>query len=143
MVKSKKKVVKQLEQLSDITKHIIYKAKTVFPFDLFPNTVILDINKLSINYHGLIRRDEFPVLIEDVKNIQTYHGLFFSTLRVEIAGYETNPPDLTMLWPEDANRIKRYVLALLEAKKRRIDLTVLDKKSLQNKLEELGKALEA
>ena len=69
--------------------------------------------------------------------------VFFSTLRVEIAGYETNPPDLTMLWPEDANRIKRYVLALLEAKKRRIDLTVLDKKSLQNKLEELGKALEA
>lgn len=138
----KEKTLQKLDKLSKSASHVIYKAKTVFPFDLFQDYLTLDTHKLTIVHTDLFNWSEFPILIEDIKNVQGYHGIFFSTLRIEIAGYEQNPPAIEKLWPEDVTRLTKYILALMEARNKGIDLSVLEKEELEKKLHQLGGALE-
>ncbi len=138
----KEKTLKEIDTLTKSASHIIYHAKTVFPFDLFQDYITLDTHKLTIVRTDLFSWNEFPVLVDDIKNVQGYHGILFSTLRIEIAGYEQNPPQIEKLWPEDVNRLTKYILALMEARNKGIDLSVLSKKELEDKLHQLGGALE-
>ena len=137
----KRKVEKELDSLVKTVKYQLHEAKGVFPFDFFPDSVIVDLNKVTIINRFLFSKNAYPVLIEDIKTVNDFHGILFSSLTFEVSGFETNPAPVKWLWQKDAQKVRRYILAIKEARKRNIDLEALKHSEIKEKLEEIGKVL--
>lgn len=96
----------------------IAQIKSVFPFDLFPNTISLDKQKIDIVFYRFPAfRKVFTLFYEDVRTVKIIEGLFFATLYFELKGYEQNPEPIRLLKKDQANKIRRLILGLCVATK--------------------------
>lgn len=61
--------LKKLNNLINNSHRILYEAASVFPFDFFPDRIVIDENKINI-IHGVFFYSNkiFTILLEDVKN---------------------------------------------------------------------------
>src|SRR3989344_8695793 len=101
---------------------ILIKVNTVFPFDFFPDTIIVDANKIDVIRRPFFFTEEiYTLLIRNINYVSVYHSLFFATLSIEVNGFEQNPPNVNYLWKNDAVRIRNIVLGLLACAKENID----------------------
>ncbi len=137
--KAKPDIVK-LNGLVEQSNRVLFTTKAIFPFDLFPNMIRLDENKLDIiNNLFFFSEQVFPIAISDIKNVTVTTDLFFATLCVEIGGYETNPGPIKFLPKGDAVKLRRLIFGLMEAKKENIDLGSIPINELVPKLEQIGR----
>lgn len=134
--------VKKLEKLAQESEKTIYELSSVFPFQLFPDKIIIDKLKVTVIRNDLFYRRTFPILIEDIKTIKVTGGILFASMEFEVAGYEENPQAVTHLWPKDATKAKQYILGLIKTTKEKIDLSALSTDQVKKNLEEIGKAKE-
>lgn len=132
---------KKLNEVAEESKLEVFGAHSVFPFDLFPDKITIDINKVTLVHRFILSRQVFPMLIEDINTARDFRGVFFSSLSIEISGYEQNPPPMKFLKHSDAATARRFILALLECKRSGVDLSKLSRKKIISKLEEVGKVL--
>lgn len=121
----------------------LFEVKGTFPFDLLPDTVSVDQNKVDI----IIR--EFPFfkrvysnLIKNINAVTLTTGLFFATLNFEVTGYETNPPLVKWLPIHDAVRARRIITGLIVVFKEGIELSQVHPQEVLQRVEEIGKARE-
>ncbi len=120
---------------------ILYKAKTVFPFDFFPDWVIIDENKVDI-ITGLFffSREVFSIPIKNIINARSSNNIFFGSLDIEVDGYNKNPAPITHLWNKDANRIRRIINGLAMATKSGVDISSLPLDKAIDQVEQIGRA---
>lgn len=132
------------EKLLDITSKahdVLFSADTVFPFTLFPDTITLDREKLTI-----IQRSFFGVAkivssrIKDIQTIDLDVGPFFGSVKVSSRLFSGNPKRLTYLWRSDAARIARLVRGYVIAAQEEINCSNIPKEELILLLEDLGKS---
>ncbi|PIP63680.1 hypothetical protein CO165_03865 [Candidatus Roizmanbacteria bacterium CG_4_9_14_3_um_filter_33_18] len=130
--------------LSNITldsEIILLKIKTVFPFTLFPDTIIIDLNKLDI-----IKQDFFltkrvnSIIHEDILNITVESGPILATLRITSRFFSGKPILITYLKKSEALQAKRLISGLIIARRKGVTLRGIEIEELLNKLEQLGKA---
>lgn len=137
-VENAKKRMDNLIEGSDAT---LYTVKSVFPFDLFPDKLVLDINKVN-----LISKEFFwservhSVLIEDISDVYIDTSPFFSTLHVVDENFTENMISIQHLKKDEAARARRIIQGLVIARKQTLDLTHINPAELVPRLEELGKA---
>ena len=67
-----------------------------------------------------------------------FHGILFSSVRIEITGYEKNPGDVNYLWGPYAEKARRYIMGLAKSKREGVDLTKLNLDEIKDKLEAIG-----
>jgi hypothetical protein len=131
-----------LDVLVQQASQVIFETQTVFPFDLFPNKVIICVDKIIINYRGLFGRDQYSLLLENVTGARVTHNLYFSSLHIETFGIKDPPTPVYYLRNRDARLARRYILALIECKKAGVDLSGYDVEEVREKLRKLGKVRE-
>lgn len=120
MLPEDKQKLDQIEKGSD---QIIYRATSVFPFDLFPNSIIVDKNKIDIVYRYFFwTKNIFSIMLLDLTNIRLTTGPFFATVYFEVRGYETNPPQIEYLKKHDAIELREIVIGLTKATHERISI---------------------
>jgi hypothetical protein len=127
----------KLQDLAREARSIIFETKTVFPFDLFPNTLTICPNRITITDHGFLYSDEYPLPIEVITGARLYKTLLFASLTIETFGYR-KPPPLKYLRVDHARLARRYILALIECYRQNIDLSHYHPTELRLLLKEIG-----
>ncbi len=138
-------VIRQVDKLNRIVSesgHIIYELSSVFPFQLFPDRVIIDESKVTIARKDLFFKRVYSIMFDDILTVRVNRGILFAAIEFKVKrfGHEIRP--ITYLLPKEATLAKKYILGLIEAKKANIDMSKLTVYQIREKLEEIGKTEE-
>src|SRR5688572_4826046 len=108
---------RRLSEAIGHSKDTIFKATTVFPFNLFPNTIVIDREKVTIINRIFFKVSEVVSLrIHDVLNVMADVGPFFGSIRIQTRYFDQSGYSITYLKRRDALKLNRilqgYVIAL-------------------------------
>ena len=115
-------------------------ATTVFPFTLFPDTIVIDRTKFTVTHRTFFRAAEvMSIRIEDILNITADVGPLFGSIKIATRFFDTQKPyAVRYFWRNDALRIKRIMQGYIIATQKQIDCSKLSAKQLATMLDELG-----
>ena len=141
-VSSRGRELAKLDQAAASSHEVLASADTVFPFTLFPDTVMLDRDKLTIAHRFFFRVAEvITVRVEDLLLITADVGPFFGSLKITSRFYDARKPyNVNWLWRGDALRLKRLAHGYMIARKQGIDCSKLGIRELAAALGRLGKS---
>ncbi len=132
----------QLDTLLERAAAVLLRCNTMFPFDLFPNTLIIDYNKIDIIYRYFFRTSQtVSVPIGRINHVSVDSVFFLSTLKIEVKGMDKNPPPLAFMRSRDAHLAKNLLLGLMGAEANGIDLSRLTGQAVIDKLTEIGRSI--
>lgn len=134
--------INKLNTLAQEANTIIYELSSTFPFQLFPDKIVIDENKVTIFRRELFFQRTYPILIEDILTIRLDEGILFSSLTFSANKFINMKRPLTYLKPEEAKKARQYIMGLVQAKKAKIDLSKLTLQEIRIKLEEIGRTQE-
>lgn len=130
------------EKLMDVTTgahDILFKANTVFPFTLFPDTISMDRQQLTIVHRPFFfTAVTISVQIDDIFNLESHVGPFFGSLHLFSKYFTDNGKKIDYLWRADALRIQRLIQGYMIARDRKIDCATIEKDQLIVLLNDLG-----
>jgi hypothetical protein len=130
------------EKLIDITAgahDMLITATTVFPFVLFPDTINIDRQKLTIIHRSFFRvADVISVQIDDIQNVESSVGPFFGSIRLTSRYFINNFQSIKFLQRGDVVKIQRLLQGYMIAHHRKIDCSTIDKAQLIILLNDLG-----
>lgn len=121
--------------------NILMTCRTIFPFDLFPNTLIIDYNKLDIIYRSFFRTSQtVSIPIARLNHVTVDSTFFLSTLEIDVKGFEHKPRPLVFLKTSEAHRAKDLLFGLMSAHASKIDLSELPLEDSMEKLVDIGRS---
>lgn len=136
--------MEQLSKLDLLHKRatsVLFTCDTLFPFDLFPDTLLIDYNKVDIIYrHFFGNNHTVSIPIGQLNYVGVQSVFFLSTLKLETTGLEQNPEPLVSLRTKDAVLAKNLIFGLMAAEKHGIDLSNMPREEMLQKLIEIGHA---
>lgn len=133
------KNIQKLQNVTNASNRVLFKASTLFPFDFFPDTIIIHDVKIDIIhtlFFATTKVVSFP--ISSLINVTASTNSFFGVLNLEMVGFEPNPGTLKFLSIHDAIRARRILNGLIICYKENVDLTKLDINLVKQKVEEIG-----
>jgi hypothetical protein len=130
----------ELKKVIGGSHEVLVSASTVFPFTLFPDTVTVDREKVTVVNRFFFRVAEtVSIAIEDILNVTADVGPFFGSLKILTRFYDPEKPySVDYLWRGDAERLKRILQGYVIAHQKAIDCTPLETKELARMLNKLG-----
>jgi hypothetical protein len=132
-----------LDKLKDVveqSQHVIAQAKGVFPFDLFPDSIIMDRQKVTLKHRRFFAVEQtISVQHKDIKNIQADIGPLFGSLTLTSDHFINNTQTIRFLWRKDVEEIQRLVQGIIVADKEEVELGDVGNDELVDLLKELGK----
>ncbi len=131
----------KLSMLAERANKIIFEAKSVFPFELFPDKITICLNRVTITYKRPYYLDERPLPIEFINVAHVTRGIFFASLSIETFGVE-KPAPISHLKIDEAREARRYILALIECKKNNVDFGQYSLDEIRKKLQSIGRVRE-
>lgn len=132
----------KLDHLHQRATSVLFTCRTIFPFDLFPNTLVIDYNKVDIIYRNFFSTSQtVSIPIIHLNYVGVDEAFFLATLRIETLGLEQNPKPLIFLGAKDAQFAKNLLFGLMTAASNGIDLSHLPKGEILTKLAEIGKSV--
>lgn len=120
---------------------VLFKCKTVFPFTLFPDEIIIDKKKVSIIRDNFLTRHIDTINIVDVLKASLFHGPFFGSLELTTRFYSQKPIKFTHLKKADALTARSLIQGLIIATEKKMDLELMEKKDVYDCCMNLGKAV--
>lgn len=118
---------------------VLLKTKTVFPFNLFPDTVTIDREKLTIADRLFFRVAKIiSVPIRDILSVEADVGPFFGSIHITSRYFSTNPYSINFLWRSEAIKLQKLLQGYIIAHERDIDCSDIGKSELVNLLNDLG-----
>jgi hypothetical protein len=119
---------------------ILFKTDTVFPFTLFPDTITIDREKLSIAYRLFFRIANISTTpLDDIESVDVSLGPFFGSLRITSKFFVNNIRTVNFLSRDDAVMIQRILHGHKLTKEKDVDCSKVATKDLVPMLLELGK----
>lgn len=134
------KAARQIRETIGNSREILAEATTVFPFTLFPDTAIIDREKLTITHRFFFMVAEVTTIqIEDILNVTADVGPLFGSLQIHSRFFNPDRPQtINYLWRNDATRLKRVLQGYVIATQKKIDCSRFSVKQLTQLLDELG-----
>lgn len=131
---------KKLKEAVKDTHRILAESKSVWPFKLFPDTITVDRQKLTIVYKKFFNSHQsVGVPLENVKNIQADIGPMLGSLTITSDLFINNTQTVTGLPRKDARNIQQLVQGITAALSEGIDLgKIEDTEQLKQLLCRLG-----
>ena len=133
-----KKELQKLDKLVDESNRIIYEVESAFPFQFFPDRLIIDENKITLIRKHLLFKRVYPIPYDNIATVRVNRTIFFASLEFEVTRFTDPPNTLTHLIPSKAAKAKRYITGIMQAKKEGVDLTKLTMEDLRIRLEKIG-----
>jgi hypothetical protein len=111
----------------------------VFPFALFPDTITIDREKLSISYRVFFRVAKVvSTPLDDIESVDANVGPYFASLRITSKFFVNNTRYVKFLTRDDALKIQSIMQGYKLAKEKEVDLTQINKDDLVMMLCKLG-----
>jgi hypothetical protein len=147
------KKLDELAHTSAKSNDVLFKAESVFPFTLFPDTVIMDRDKITVIERSFYKTaSTSTVRVEDILSSDVKVGPFFGSVQIvprvftyqmsqkQSHGEEPAPASIKYLWKHDALKLNKLINAYLIARLKEIDTTNIPVKKLTELLMEIGKS---
>lgn len=133
----------KLETLLKKSRRILFKASSIIIFDLFPDEIVIDENKVSIIINHFIETNEvYSIPIPEILDVDIITTPFSASLKVASKEFKDNPTIIKNLEPEDAIRARRIIQGLMLGQDEKIDFSKIEDMDIVKKIEELGKVKE-
>lgn len=131
---------RRLREAIGNSQDMLMTATTVFPFTLFPDTVTIDREKITIAHRFFFRVAEVVSMrIEDILNVTADVGPVFGSISMLTRYFDPDKPYIVnYLWRRDALKIKRILQGYVTAVKKEIDLSAFSAEELAVLLDEFG-----
>jgi len=137
-----KKEIEKLEQLIK-SSSVLLNISTVFPFDLFPDNIVIDKEKVNIIYREFFGSGQVQsILIKDINSLDMESSIFFATLRMTIRGDPQHQILIRYLKRDDAIQARKIIQGLITSDREGVELEKIPDGDLARKLEELGETRE-
>lgn len=140
MAVNKAKANDALSSVVGTSQEILFKANTVFPFVLIPDTITIDRTNLTIARRVFFKLATIiTIKIEDILNVTPNIGPFFGSLRIVTTFVdEKSPYSVNYLKRGDALRINRILQGYKIALQQKLDTSNLSKEELVKMLDRLA-----
>ncbi|MBI4066913.1 hypothetical protein HY407_00890 [Candidatus Gottesmanbacteria bacterium] len=139
-IRNTKKSLIDLDSTVDKTHHILFKTSTLFPFDLFPDTITIDEIKVNITRKEFFSSEQIQsILIDNISDVEVETAPILATLVITHIGYRVNPVAIKNLKRADAIRAKRIIQGLIILRSEKIDTSSYTTPILRQRLVELGR----
>ena len=134
----KQKELKKLDKLAKETNKVIYEISSVWPFQLFPDRLIIDESKITVVRRGLFFKRVLPITFDKIGTIKVNRSFMFASMEFDANLFTHAPSPLTHLYPKEANKAKKYIIGLMQAVNSGVDLSKLSIDEVREKLEKIG-----
>lgn len=136
----------KLENISQRHDFEIIRATGVFPFDLFPDTIIIDTTKITLVRKQMLATEQIITIpLKDIADAHVQTALFLASVTFAYMPHASSPgmlkPEeetIACLRREDAIRIKNILKGVLIAIAEDIDLAKMSPEEVANILEKFG-----
>lgn len=129
----------KLIDLTQKAQDVLFQADSVFPFILFPDTVTLDREKLTIAERLFFRMAKITsVPIADILSVEADVGPFFGSVHLKSRYFFTNARSIKFLSRGNAVKLQRLLQGYIIASQRKVDCTGIGTKDLITLLNDLG-----
>jgi len=136
-----KSEAQKVYQLARKSTQVLFRAKTVFPFDFFPDILTINANKIDIvNTSFFFSHQTTSIPLPDIANVEIQTSPFFATLRIINIRYPMHPLVLRYLKKSDAVKAKNIIDGLLVAISQGTDITEIEPKQFLKELEKVGES---
>ncbi len=136
---SKKDKPAELVTVAKKSHEILFKANTVFPFTLFPDTVTLDREKLSFASRYFFKVAQITSLpVRDILSVEADIGPFFGSVHTASRYFVTNPKSIRWLRRKDAEKLQRLLQGYIIVHEQEINCTNIKRDELVKLLNDLG-----
>ncbi|MBX4201828.1 hypothetical protein KW803_02955 [Candidatus Saccharibacteria bacterium] len=133
------------EKLIDITEKaqdVLFQADTVFPFTLFPDTITLDCEKLTVATRSFFRTARIvSVPVSSISSAEVDVGPFFGSLHMASKYFVQNTYSVNFLSRSNAAKIHHLLQGFIIANEKKIDVTNINKDDLLVLLDDLGQGV--
>lgn len=133
------------EKLIDITEKaqdILFEADTVFPFTLFPDTITLDREKLTVATRSFFRVAKIvSVPVTSISSAEVDVGPFFGSLHMASKYFVQNTYSVNFLPRSAAIQLQHLLQGFIISQEKKIDLTDIEKDDLLLLLADLGQGV--
>ncbi len=126
-------------QSVDKVNETLFTFSTVFPFDFFPDDVVLDRFKINI-----VKRDFFfterivTIPLSDMLSVKVNKGPFFSQVVIGDMSTSTNKVKLTFVRNQDAEKFREIVQGIVVGIRQGVNLMEMTKQQLIASAEDWG-----
>ncbi|HSW88703.1 MAG TPA: hypothetical protein VLG12_06090 [Candidatus Saccharimonadales bacterium] len=128
-----------LENLRKKSKRIITSISSVFPFELFPSTIEVEDNKVTVIFRQFFWSSQTQSMdMQDISNTFLETAPFFATLRIITRSFVENSIKIPWLKRGEANHTRNIIEGLRIFSQERIDTSKYELKDLIKKLESLS-----
>ncbi len=133
----------EIVELTERTQDILFEADTIFPFTLFPDTVTLDREKITIAERFFWRVAKITsVPVSEVLTCQVNVGPFFGSIHLVFSFFVDNQRTIKFLSRGNAIELQRLIHGYIIAHKREINTTNVSVEDLKIMLKEIGQGAE-
>jgi hypothetical protein len=131
-----------LEELAEKSHEVLFEAETVFPFTLFPDTISLDREKLTIANRFFWRTATITsVPIGEIMSAEAIVGPFFGSLHLTFRFFANNERSVNFLTHKDVIEMQRLIHGFIIAHRREIDTSHMNMTELKDLLCDLGQGV--
>ncbi|MEO6508701.1 MAG: hypothetical protein ABIO02_02000 [Patescibacteria group bacterium] len=137
----KAEATQKIDNLVKSSSEVLYRAKNFFPFDLFPDEIIVMRQRVDIVY-GLFfsSKEILSIEIKNLFDVNLDFDLLFAAIDFKLTVGQEEPGTVKFLKKREAIELRRIVVGLIAAYREKIDISSLTKEELLPKLIEIGKA---
>ncbi len=134
---------KELDILVSRADKILFRAKTVFPFDFFPDTVTIDANKVDITLKSFFATEAMTsIMLKEIMDVRVHTALFMAKLIIDYGPHplKVKKVFVSHLWRADALKAKEIIEGmLLLYRGENIDTTKLKPEETIREVREIGR----
>lgn len=139
IVKETEKQQEILEDVIEKSKKVLLKSKSVFPFDWFPDELIIDPTKVIIVHREFLSSGAMDtVYIKDIADVIVETGPYLATLNIIDVSYGANKHYISKLKKADALRAREIIEGLVTALKAGIDILKLPGENILSSISQLS-----
>ena len=129
----------QLDGLVKDAQKTVFKASSVFPFDIVPDRLVIDLTKVVIVRRELFGMEtEHTILLDEVRDVDAEVNYFLGSLRILGSGPGAVWTSVNNLRKNDVHQAKDIIEGLLIAKRAQWDLTQVKSGELTQQVSALG-----
>lgn len=144
--KEEERAKQKLENIIDRHDIEIMRASSVFPFQLFPDTLIIDTTKITIIQKTLFATETIhSCSLKDLSDVNVQTALFLATLYIRYMPQSPSPGmnepkevSINCLKRSDAIKAKNILRGVLIASAENIDIATLSPEEVATVLEKFG-----